>query len=84
MMYEMAKERAEEADAKREMINSKPIRRRMTIPEEEGEKEIIKRQMARCALILERMVNQNNHHDISIGIVKLLTNMKMMTILCNL
>ena len=46
----------------------KPMRRRFIEAEEEGEKEVLKRQMMRCARILERMVNQNNHHDISLGI----------------
>ena len=67
MAYEYAKEQAEEYEAKKEMMLVKPMRRRFIEAEEEGEKEVLKRQMMRCARILERMVNQNNHHDISLG-----------------
>ena len=68
MAYEYAKEQAEENEAKKEMMPVKPMRRRFIEEEKEGEKEVLKREMIRCARILERMVNQNNHHEISLGI----------------
>ena len=67
MAYEVAKEQAEEYESKKDMMMIKPMRRRLNEEEAEGEKEAVKRQMMRCARILERMVNQNNHHDISLG-----------------
>ena len=67
MAYEVAKEQAEEDESKKDMMMIKPMRRRLNEEEAEGEKEAVNRQMMRCARILERMVNQNNHHDISLG-----------------
>ena len=67
MAYEVAKEQAEEYEAKKESMMIKPMRRRLNEEEEEKGVEVVKRQMMRCAKILERMVNQNNHHDISLG-----------------
>ena len=43
------------------------VGRRITQPEEENQKEIMLSKMKRCARILERMVNQNNHIDIAEG-----------------
>ena len=48
--------------------NKSKMRRRLTEPEQESDKEIMKRKMFRSAMILERMVNQNNHNDISQGL----------------
>ena len=63
--YEAFKERTEhEDDNKRE---EKKIRRKFMESPEESTLEIEKRKMLRCGRILERMVNQNNYNDISIG-----------------
>ena len=67
MTYETAKEQAEENELKKEQMQVKTTRRRLNEKEEESEKEVVKRQMMRSARILERMVNQNNHNDISLG-----------------
>ena len=45
--------------------NKNKMRRRLTEPEQESDKEIMRRKMFRSAMILERMLNQNNHNDIS-------------------
>ena len=66
-MYEVAKEQAEENEAKKETVIAKPIRRKLNEDAVIGCKDVVKRQMLRSIKILERMVNQNNHHDISLG-----------------
>ena len=65
MSYEHAKEQADENEAAK---NDKPVMRKR-ISREEGvnSKEVMLGQMKRCARILERMVNQNNHIDIAEG-----------------
>ena len=65
MSYEHAKEQADENEAAK---NDKPVMRKR-ISREEGvnSKEVMMGQMKRCARILERMVNQNNHDDIAQG-----------------
>ena len=69
MAYEHAKEVAEEHESKMEsgMGNMKSVRKRLTQPEPEDPKELMLSKMMRCARILERMVNQNNHFDIAQG-----------------
>ena len=67
MRYEEAKEMAEEKDMAKEQDGVKPIRRRISTEEEETEKEIMRRKMTRSLRMLERMVNQNNHNEISLG-----------------
>ena len=62
--YEAAKERAEELEAKKD---DRKIRRRLMETTTENSTEGEKRKMLRCTQILERMVNQNNCNDISIG-----------------
>ena len=67
MRYEEAKEMAEEIELAKEQEGVKPIRRRISNEEEETEKEILRRKMMRSLRMLERMVNQNNHNEISLG-----------------
>ena len=67
MTYEAAKEQAEEFEANKDQMVVKTMRRRLNEEEEESYKEVVKRQMIRSARILERMVNQNNHNEISLG-----------------
>ena len=67
MYYETAKEQAEEEEAAKDQMGVKPMRRRLNEEEEESEKEMLRRQMLRSVRILERMVNQNNHDEISLG-----------------
>ena len=63
--YEEFKERKElQDDPKKE---EKKTRRKFMESPEESTLEIEKRKMFRCGRILERMVNQNNYNDISIG-----------------
>ena len=62
--YEAAKERAEKLEAKKD---DRKIRRRLMETTTENSAEEEKRKMLRCSQILERMVNQNNCNDISIG-----------------
>ena len=62
--YEAAKERAEELEAKKD---DRKIRRRLMETTTENSAEEEKRKMLRCSQILERMVNQNNCYDISVG-----------------
>ena len=69
MAYEHAKELAEEHETKMDsgMAHLKSVRKRLTEPEQEDPKEVMLNKMMRCARILERMVNQNNHFDIAQG-----------------
>ena len=62
--HEEAKDKADEGDNK---LDLKPKRRRFLEKKVENSKEITNRKMIRCAKILERMVNQNNHDEIAIG-----------------
>ena len=66
MKNEAAKERAEaEEDSNRKDLRA--TRRKLTADEVESAKDVETRKMIKCGIILERMVNQNNHSDISIG-----------------
>ena len=66
MKNEAAKERAEaEEDSNRKDLRA--TRRKLTADEVESAKDVETRKMIKCGVILERMVNQNNHSDISIG-----------------
>lgn len=67
MSYEEAKEKVEEIESAKEHDGQKPIRRRISNEVEETEKEILRRKMMRSLKMLERMVNQNNHNEISLG-----------------
>ena len=67
MSYEEAKEKVEEIEAAKEHDGQKPIRRRISNEVEKTEKEILRKKMMRSLKMLERMVNQNNHYEISLG-----------------
>ena len=69
MRYEAGKEKAEELELNKEKEKVKLTRRRLTNEEEESEKEILRKQMMRSIRILERMVNQNNHDEITLGTI---------------
>ena len=71
MAYEHAKEMAEERESKMEsgLAHLKSTRKRLTEPEQEDPKEVMLDKMMRCARVLERMVNQNNHFDIAQGYI---------------
>ena len=62
--YEAAKERAEEAEHRKE---EKRVRRRLQEEEPENVRQREVERMYRASKILERMVNQNNLNDISVG-----------------
>ena len=62
--YEAAKERAEEAEHRKE---EKKVRRRLQEEEPENVRQREVERMYRASKILERMVNQNNLNDISVG-----------------
>ena len=62
--YEAAKERADEAEHRKE---EKKVRRRLQEAEPENMREREIQKMYRASKILERMVNQNNLNDISVG-----------------
>ena len=62
--YEAAKERAEEAEHRKE---EKKVRRRLQEEEPENVRQREVEKMYRASKILERMVNQNNLNDISVG-----------------
>ena len=64
--YEAKKERAEQhqEELKRE---EKKIRRKFFTNNDENCLELEKKKMFRCCKILERIVNQNNFNDISLG-----------------
>ena len=62
--YEAAKERAEEAEHRKE---EKKVRRRLQEEEPENVRKREVEKMYRASKILERMVNQNNLCDISVG-----------------
>ena len=63
--YETSKERSEHDEEHKK--EGRKIRRKFMESPEESTLEIDKRKMFRCGRILERMVNQNNFNDISIG-----------------
>ena len=65
MAHEEAKELAEENDVKNE--EKQTVRRKFLSEEVENQRNEVNKKMIRCAKILERMVNQNNHEDIAIG-----------------
>ena len=67
MAYEIAKERLEEADQKVDQSLSKQIRKRLSEPEPEDPKGVMLEKMMKCAKVLERMINQNNHDEIAQG-----------------
>ena len=78
--YEAAKERADEAEHRKE---EKKMRRRLQEEEPENVRKREVEKMYRASKILERMVNQNNLNDISVGKtikIKLLT--ECLVILC--
>ena len=62
--YEAAKERADEAEHRKE---EKKMRRRLQEEEPENVRKREVEKMYRASKILERMVNQNNLNDISVG-----------------
>jgi dynein intermediate chain 1 len=66
ILYEAAKEAAEERAERADQKVAKVARRRLTLPEEVCERTETNRKMIRCARILERIVNQNNFSDIAL------------------
>ena len=68
MANEEAKELAERQDGMEEVVKKKPRKKYFT--KEVDFSELNDRKMVRCAKILERMVNQNNYNEITIGAMK--------------
>ena len=78
--YEAAKERAEEAEHRKE---EKKMRRRLQEEEPENVRKREVEKMYRASKILERMVNQNNLNDISVGkTIKIKLLSECLDILC--